>query len=55
MIGNGNSCCGDIPFDKNGDKICLCGALYNRLVCLTSNKYIIPMIVAYPVGKIATG
>ncbi|XP_066923568.1 usherin-like [Clytia hemisphaerica] len=30
VVGNGNQCCGDIPYDGNGDKLCLCGALYNK-------------------------
>lgn len=30
VVGVGNSCCGDVPYDTNGSKTCLCGGLYDK-------------------------
>ena len=30
VVGNGDSCCGDVPYLKDGEQICLCGGLYKK-------------------------
>ena len=30
IVGIGNSCCGDVPYDVNGTQQCLCNTLYNK-------------------------
>ena len=39
VVGLGNTCCGDVPYDINGDKTCICGALYDRFS--TNFRYLI--------------
>ena len=31
VVGQGNACCGDTPYDSGGSRMCVCGALYNPI------------------------
>lgn len=31
MVGPGNACCGDTPYNSGGSKVCVCGALYDPI------------------------